>query len=32
MMGVMALPAMLKRGYDKRIATGCSRPAASLVP
>ncbi|MDD2453310.1 MAG: TRAP transporter large permease subunit [Synergistales bacterium] len=32
MMGVMALPAMLKRGYDKRIATGCILAGGVLGP
>ncbi len=32
MMGVMALPAMLKRGYDKRIATGCVLAGGVLGP
>jgi len=31
-MGVMALPAMLKRGYDKRIATGCILAGGVLGP
>jgi tripartite ATP-independent transporter DctM subunit len=31
-MGVMALPAMLKRGYDKRIATGCVLAGGVLGP
>jgi len=32
MMGVMALPAMLKRGYDKRLATGCILAGGVLGP
>ena len=32
MMGVMALPEMLKRGYDKRIATGCILAGGVLGP
>jgi len=32
MMGVMALPAMLKRGYDKRMATGCILAGGVLGP
>ena len=32
MMGVMALPAMLKRGYDKRRATGCILAGGVLGP
>ena len=31
-MGVMALPAMLKRGYDKRLATGCILAGGVLGP
>ncbi|NLB83521.1 MAG: TRAP transporter large permease subunit, partial [Synergistaceae bacterium] len=31
-MGVMALPAMLKRGYDKEIATGCVLAGGVLGP
>jgi tripartite ATP-independent transporter DctM subunit len=31
-MGGMALPAMLKRGYDKRIATGCILAGGVLGP
>jgi len=31
-MGLMALPAMLKRGYDKRIATGCILAGGVLGP
>lgn len=31
-MGVMALPAMLKRGYDKRMATGCILAGGVLGP
>ena len=31
-MGVMALPAMLKRGYDKKIATGCILAGGVLGP
>jgi tripartite ATP-independent transporter DctM subunit len=31
-MGVMALPAMLKRGYDKRLATGCVLAGGVLGP
>ncbi len=31
-MGVMALPAMLKRGYDKQIATGCILAGGVLGP
>ena len=31
-MGVMALPAMLKRGYDKEIATGCILAGGVLGP
>ncbi len=32
MLGVMALPAMLKRGYDKRLATGCILAGGVLGP
>ncbi len=32
MMGMMALPAMLKRGYDKRLATGCILAGGVLGP
>jgi tripartite ATP-independent transporter DctM subunit len=32
MMGVMALPEMLKRGYDKGIATGCILAGGVLGP
>lgn len=32
MMGVMALPAMLKRGYDKRLAIGCILAGGVLGP
>lgn len=32
MMGLMALPAMLKRGYDKRLATGCILAGGVLGP
>ncbi len=31
-MGVMALPAMLKRGYDKQMATGCVLAGGVLGP
>lgn len=31
-MGVMALPAMLKRGYDKTLATGCILAGGVLGP
>ncbi len=31
-MGVMALPAMLKRGYDKQLATGCILAGGVLGP
>ncbi|NLB83302.1 MAG: TRAP transporter large permease subunit, partial [Synergistaceae bacterium] len=31
-MGVMALPAMLKRGYDKELATGCVLAGGVLGP
>jgi tripartite ATP-independent transporter DctM subunit len=31
-MGVMALPAMIKRGYDKRLATGCILAGGVLGP
>lgn len=32
MMGVMALPAMLKRGYDKKLAVGCILAGGVLGP
>ena len=32
MMGLMALPAMLKRGYDKKMAVGCSMAGGVLGP
>jgi len=31
-MGIMALPAMIKRGYDKRLATGCILAGGVLGP
>jgi tripartite ATP-independent transporter DctM subunit len=31
-MGVIALPEMLKRGYDKELAVGCIPPGGSLGP
>jgi tripartite ATP-independent transporter DctM subunit len=31
-MGVIALPAMLKRGYDKKIAVGCISAGGALGP
>jgi len=31
-MGLIALPAMLKRGYDKKLATGCIMAGGALGP